>query len=146
MNYLALVLSVNMISLSMSCSCVPLDLDKRFCGSDGVIKIIVTTNRREAEEADEEDGLVYYGIQVLKVYKAISGLKEALDKDPKIWTQESSATCGQDFDKDGQYIIAGHYSENKLMISACGFTRRTSEITEDEKTFFDGEYNSIKCD
>ena len=144
MNFLVILTLIGLISSCMACSCMPFTVEKHFCKSDSVIQMKVNTEKEDADT--KNDGFISYGIELLKIFKINDTITHILESDPKIWTSDSSASCGQTFIKDEEYIIAGYFIDNKLSVSSCGFHRLLDDLEDEEKNFFDEEYQSIKCE
>ena len=142
MNFLVILTVVASLSSCMACSCMFFPLEKHFCKSDSVIQLKVITE----QTVDKNERLVSYGIEIQKIFKINDTVTPILKSEPKIWTSDSSASCGQTFIKDQTYIIAGYFFDNKLSVSSCGFHRSIEDLKDSEKKFFEEEYQSIKCD
>ena len=143
MNFLVFLTLIGLISSCMACSCMPFTVEKHFCESDSVIQLKVNTDKQDIDT--KNDGLISYGIEIQKIFKIDERVTQILESDPKIWTSDSSASCGQTFSKDVQYIIAAYFIDNKLTVSSCGFHRLLDDLDDQETKFFDDEYQTIKC-
>ena len=128
----------------MACSCMPFTVEQHFCKSDSIFQMRVISDKQEIDTKD--NGLVSYDIKIEKIFKSNEKVNKKLDSAPKIWTSDSSASCGLTFIKDQVYIVAGYLVDNKLMASSCGLHRKVDDLEEEEKKFFDAEYRSVKCE
>ena len=132
------------VTLSLGCRCAPLRLDTYYCKSDFAVQIKVKSQRHDTEDQLNS----WYDIDLVKVYKTNPSpvLKTALNAS-EIWTGQNGAVCGRFFEVNQNYVITGYYDEEheRLRTHTCTFGRLISELTKDEKDFFDTTFKSIDC-
>ena len=141
--YLLILFAV--ISVSFGCKCRLFQLDHYFCTSDYMIEANITTDRQTTSEEDFGRSMIWYGFQVLNVYKGNEDIMTVLNNDPKVWTSGSSASCGRYFEKGTTYIISGAF-KGRLTTSSCSFGRALDDLTNEDKMFFQNkEFESLQC-
>ena len=133
-----------LISVSFGCRCAPLRVDTYFCNSDFAIQMRVKSERHDPNSEDQLNS--WYDIEVVKVYKTNDKVTKAFASG-QIWTGQNSATCGRVFELNQNYIITGYLDpqNNRLRTHTCTFGRLLTNLSNEEKEFFENTYKSIDC-
>ena len=137
-----LLVFCSLISIGFGCRCAPQRVETYFCSSDFAIQMKVTSERQDTDDQLNS----WYDIQVNKVYKANDSLKKALGSG-QLWTSANSASCGRVFRLGEEYVITGFYDQqnDQLRTHTCTFGRQVSNLSIDEKKFYDFQYKTIDC-
>ena len=140
MKLLTILAFVCMISVSMSCSCLPTDVKHQFCASDFALEIKVSTKSQITENSNE----IWFGTNVTQIFKADDRMKIPIISG-KIYTTDSSAACGRYFENGVSYIVTGYLHNGKLNVNLCGFGQQLNHLNAEEKQFFDKDYKTVVC-
>lgn len=147
MNSLTSLLALSFLStlsfgIGFGCRCGPQKVDTYFCSSDFAIEMRVTSERHDTDDQLNS----WYDIEVNKVFKADDQLLKAFDSG-RVWTSANSASCGRLFRSGQEYVITGFYDQhkNQLRTHTCTFGRQVSNMSADEKKFYDSSYKSVDC-
>ena len=121
---------------SESCKCAVLQPKDQYCDSSFTARVHVSGQ----QDAEEQNKKVYL-VHVEHIYRGDDAARTALN-DGKLYTMRHSASCGVDLKTDQSYIVTGQLSNGKTSINNCGYHKLTSDVSDDVKRGFEGEYNS----
>lgn len=131
-----LIILVNQISQSTSCKCVVRPPKDQFCGSEFTVRVLVNG----IQDFKDQNKRVYQ-VTVEQIYRANEEARTSLGGG-KLHTNRHSSSCGVILADDRSYILTGTVSNGKTSIHNCGFHKLTSDVSDDVKRGFEGEYKS----
>lgn len=126
----------NLITQSQSCKCVVRPPRDQYCESAFTSQVFVK-DEQEVEDPNEK----VYIIDVEHIFRANDAARKALQHG-KLHTMKHTASCGVDLGVNQSYIITGYANDGKASIVNCGFHQVTSQVCQDIKLGFKGDYKS----
>ncbi|XP_060553094.1 metalloproteinase inhibitor 3-like isoform X2 [Ruditapes philippinarum] len=102
--------------LGDSCSCLPASIQKKYCKSDFVMKVWVTSTLQSLSGEQGFDD--FYNIRILGRPWKFVGDKDVADL-KRVYTASNGALCGVELQKGKRYLISGKVSGYKLRIGLC---------------------------
>ncbi|KAH3830005.1 hypothetical protein DPMN_103239 [Dreissena polymorpha] len=132
------VLFVSVLGLCECCKCaVRPDLDLG-CGSDFIIKTKVTSKLRNPAVPNDFDGF-FYSINLpsyFNTYKFNFRSDVSAANKARVYTSESTASCGVFLERGKTYILSGSVNKEKQrmeMNSCASWVRESSQISPETR-------------